>query len=122
MKLLISSDDNEYLYNQQHLLESNGIPAYISSSDSNRVIPFGISKASLWVYLDEQYDEAMQLIKDPDYEVQNKVDVERFREMADDLEQDKSGLNSALRDILLWSVLLLTGIFGFIYLFDRFIA
>ena len=122
MKLLISSDDNEYLYNQQHLLESNGIPAYISSSDSNRVIPFGISKASLWVYLDEQYDEAMQLIKDPDYEVQNKVDVERFREMADDIEQDKSGLNSALRDILLWSVLLLTGIFGFIYLFDRFIA
>ena len=122
MKLLISSDDNEYLYNQQHLLESNGIPAYISSSDSNRVIPFGISKASLWVYLDEKYDEAMQLIKDPDYEVQNKVDVERFREMADDIEQDKSGLNSALRDILLWSVLLLTGIFGFIYLFDRFIA
>ena len=122
MKLLISSGDNEYLYNQQHLLESNGIPAYISSSDSNRVIPFGISKASLWVYLDEQYDEAMQLIKDPDYEVQNKVDVERFREMADEIEQDKSGLNSALRDLLLWSVLLLTGIFGFIYLFDRFIA
>lgn len=122
MKLLISSGDNEYLYNQQHLLESNGIPAYISSSDSNRVIPFGISKASLWVYLDEQYDEAMLLIKNPDYEVQNKIDVERFREMADEIEQDKSGLNSALRDLLLWSVLLLIGIFGFIYLFDRFIA
>ncbi len=122
MKLLIDSDDNEYLSNQQHLLESNGIPAYISNRDSNRVIPFGISKAGLWVYMDEQYDEAMALLKDPNYVVQKQIDMAQFRELAEEIEQDRSGFNATMRDLLLGSVLLLTAIFGFIYLFDRFLS
>jgi len=46
----------------------------------------------------------------------------QFRELAEEIEQDRSGFNATMRDLLLGSVLLLTAIFGFIYLFDRFLS
>lgn len=84
MKRVIKGTDTDNPYILKSLLESNGIPVFISGEGAGRVLPFLLSKPDLWIYLDEQYDEALALIQDPDYEVMNKVDVEAFYELAHD--------------------------------------
>ena len=106
----------------KHLLDENGIPAFVSNEDTNRMIPIGIAKASLWVYIDEQYDEAMLLLKDPDYEVINKVDMETFHELENSMEDSKTSLVGALRDLLIRGVVLLMAMFLFIKIFDTYFA
>ena len=115
MKLLTSSSDSQYLSSMKHLLDENGIPAFVSNEDTNRMIPIGIAKASLWVYIDEQYDEAMMLLKDPDYEVINKVDMETFHELENSMEDSKTSLVGALRDLLIRGVVLLMAMFLFTF-------
>ena len=122
MKLLTSSSDSQYLSSMKHLLDENGIPAFVSNEDTNRMIPIGIAKASLWVYIDEQYDEAMMLLKDPDYEVINKVDMETFHELENSMEDSKTSLVGALRDLLIRGVVLLMAMFLFIKIFDTYFA
>ena len=122
MKLLTSSSDSQYLSSMKHLLDENGIPAFVSNEDTNRMIPIGIAKASLWVYIDEQYDEAMLLLKDPDYEVINKVDMETFHELENSMEDSKTSLVGALRDLLIRGVVLLMAMFLFIKIFDTYFA
>ena len=122
MKLLSSSSDSQYLTSMKHLLDENGIPAFVSNEDTNRMIPIGIAKASLWVYIDEQYDEAMCLLKDPDYVVINKVDMDSFHELENTMQEEKTSLVGALRDIMIRGVVLLMAMFLFIKLFDTYIA
>ena len=122
MKLLTSSSDSQYLSSMKHLLDENGIPAFVSNEDTNRMIPIGIAKASLWVYIDEQYDEAMLLLKDPDYEVINKVDMETFHELENSMEDSKTSLVGALRDLLIRGVVLLMAMFLFVKIFDTYFA
>lgn len=122
MKLLTSSSDSQYLSSMKHLMDENGIPAFVSNEDTNRMIPIGIAKASLWVYIDDQYGEAMMLLKDPDYEVINKVDMETFHELENSMEDSKTSLVGALRDLLIRGVVLLMAMFLFIKVFDTYIA
>ena len=95
MKRVIRSTVTEDLYVLRNLLESNGIPVFISGEDTGRLVPFLMSKPDLWIYLDEQYDEAVRLIENPEYEVKNKVDVEAFYRLAHDpLNRSGSGNNA----------------------------
>ena len=122
MKLLTSSSDSQYLASMKHLLDENGIPAFVSNEDTNRMIPIGIAKASLWVYIDDQFDEAKQLLKDPDYEVINKVDMDTFHELESSMKEGTTSLVGALRDLLIRGVVLLMVMFVFIKLFDTYFA
>ena len=122
MKLLTSSSDSQYLASMKHLLDENGIPAFVSNEDTNRMIPIGIAKASLWVYIDDQYDEAKQLLNDPDYEVINKVNMDTFHELESSMKEGTTSLVGALRDLLIRGVVLLMVMFVFIKLFDTYFA
>lgn len=95
MKRVIRGSDTEDLYVLRNLLESNGIPVFISGEDTGRLLPFLLSKPDLWIYLDEQYDEAVRLIENPEYEVKNKVDVETFYRLTHDPLNRSSSGNSA---------------------------
>ena len=55
-----------------------------------------MTEPSLWVYLDDQLDEALKLLEDPDYEVINKVDMAEFYEVADNIAGQPASLNAAL--------------------------
>jgi len=97
MKRLIKSIDTSQLHVLKELLESNGIPALINGENTARAItPFLMTEPSLWVYLDEQFDEALKLLQDSDYEVVNKVDMEEFHAVADNIAAHPSSLNAVL--------------------------
>ena len=97
MKLITKSIDASQLHVLKELLEANGIPALINGENTARMItPFLMTEPSLWVYLDEQRDEALRLIEDPDYEVVNKADMVEFYKIADTITDKPESLNTAL--------------------------
>ena len=93
----MKSIDVSQLHVLKELLEANGIPALINGENTARAItPFLMTEPSLWVYLDDQLDEALELVNDPDYEVINKVDMKEFYEVADNVANHPASLNAAL--------------------------
>jgi len=95
MKLLTKSSDTSYLHTLKGLLEDNGIPASISGENTARMItPFLMTQPSLWVYLDEQLEEASKLINNHEYIVENRIDVEEFYDINKELLNDSSNMNS----------------------------
>jgi hypothetical protein len=97
MKLVTKSLDASQLHVLKELLEANGIPALINGENTARMItPFLMTEPSLWVYLDEQKDEALRLIEDPDYEVANKADMVEFYKIADTITDKPQSLNTTL--------------------------
>ena len=82
MKLVTKSTDTSYLHTLKGLLEANGIPATINGENIALMItPFLMTQPSLWIYLDEQLDEAINLVNNNNYTVINKVDVEQFYDL-----------------------------------------
>mgnify|MGYP000163892191 FL=1 len=79
------------------LLEANGIPAMIQSDDTGRMLtPFLTRGQSLWIYIDNQEDEARALLEDPEHVVANPVDVEAFYELTRDIRDDPSVMNRVM--------------------------
>jgi len=95
MKLITKSADTSYLHIMRSLLEENGIPAVIHGVDTARMITPFITQASLWVYLDEQADEAANLVNNNEYIVINKIDIGEFYRINDDITSDTSVMNAA---------------------------
>lgn len=78
MELVFKSNDYNEAHDVLRLLEENGIPAqYSENSLRNRGthIPDG---NEVRIYLNTQYQEAIQLLKDPTYKVNKPVDIEEF--------------------------------------------
>ena len=112
MKRVIKSIDASQLHVLKDLLETNGIPALINGENTARIItPFLMTEPSLWVYLDEQRDEALRLIEDPDYEVVNKVDMIEFYKIADTVTDKPESLNTALVYLAATMAVVLLGLF-----------
>jgi len=112
MKRIIKSIDASQLHVLKDLLETNGIPALINGENTARIItPFLMTEPSLWVYLDEQRDEALRLIEDPDYEVVNKVDMIEFYKVADTVTDKPESLNTALVYLAATMAVVLLGLF-----------
>ena len=97
MRLLTKSPDLVHLHVLKELLETNGIPAVVKGENTARMIsPFLMTEPSLWVYLDEQQIEAERLILDPDYEVENKIDVNEFYRVTREVSENPKQLYNEL--------------------------
>lgn len=115
MRLLFQSHDLQELHGAKDLLEANGIPAFVSFQDSQTALPLG-NGMGLWVYLNEQADDARKLLEDPGHRVEQRIDVRAFhaeverqqsRSMADGGSRDRgSGWLGAL------ALLALLGLIG----------
>ena len=81
--MLFESGNTEELEGTQALLESRGIPVFVSGTESYTVRPLlGAPKKGLWVCIDDQYDDALALLKDENHRVAIQVDpVEFHREL-----------------------------------------
>ena len=119
MKFLTKSTDIIHLQLLKDLLEANGIPAVIKGENTARMIsPFLMTEPSLWVYLDDQEDEAQKLILDPDYEVQSKVDVDEFYRLTSEVSENPKQLYNTLLNwvvgfgLIMIALILLPMVFG----------
>lgn len=92
------------------LLEANGIPAMIQSDDTGRMLtPLVTRGQSLWVYIDDQADEARALLDNPEHVVANPVDVEAFYASTRDIRDDPAVMNRVLIRLGLTVGLILLG-------------
>ncbi|BBB62877.1 hypothetical protein UNDKW_4604 [Undibacterium sp. KW1] len=84
--IFATEDDNEYTIAWDRLIES-GIPVFEPSKFSN--VPgfkIGPHHRVLAIWLDHQYEDAMQLLRDPSHIVANPVDVDEFAQIQDQVD------------------------------------
>ncbi|MEJ2142655.1 MAG: DUF2007 domain-containing protein [Gammaproteobacteria bacterium] len=88
-------------------LESAGIPVMISNEHFSALrIPLFPNNLGVFIYLDEQYNDACRVLTDTDYSPDSAVDIEQFYQL---LESDefKHSVNSGYLIILAWTVSLM---------------
>ena len=78
MECVYTASTNQDAMAIKLLLESNGIPASISNKGFARLYHFIPNTLAVFVYLDEQYEDAIKLIENPDHVVTNPVDIDAF--------------------------------------------
>jgi hypothetical protein len=80
MELIFETNSQNEINEMKLHLESNGIPVFVGNENTARNFQHlgADAKLTLWVFLKEQYEEALVLLKDPEYEVSNQVDVKEF--------------------------------------------
>lgn len=79
MKMLTRDGDTEYLGSLMEILEENGIPSNIQGTETARMLTSRVVfEPSLWIYLNEQFEDAVNLIDNPDYKVTTGIDIDYF--------------------------------------------
>ncbi len=115
MKMLTRDSDHQYLIELKNRLEENGIPSVIQGENTARmIIPFFLLQPTLWVCVDKQFEDAVQLMDNPNHVVNLKIDMEEFYKVQPTEAQKANELNAALLHLLLFMGAIMLGIFVFI--------
>ena len=94
MKLVYKATSLEGANEIKSLLESSGIPAYISNSNFASLNLFFIPQSlGIFIYDPSQYQDAITLINNKDHIVQNPIDVEAFYKSLSSEQSTKSAFN-----------------------------
>lgn len=90
MKQLLQTMEKQELENARILLESRGIPVFVGNEHSANYA--GLASPArqllLWVVLDEQWPDAVALLRDENHEVRAPVDVAEFYRQAEEQRRD----------------------------------
>jgi hypothetical protein len=106
MKLLTRDENKMYLQELKELLENNGIPAVVQGENTARILPpFLMSQAGLWVYLDEQFEDAVHLMMDANHTVTTGINVDEFYKVLPAEEEQTNMVNKVLKDLALYAIL-----------------
>jgi len=77
--MLTRDGNHDYLVSLKNLLEENGIPSVIQGTETARmIIPTFLLEPTLWVYFDEQFEDASRLIIDNEHVVTTGISIEDF--------------------------------------------
>lgn len=120
MKMLTRDSDRQYLIDLKNRLEKNGIPAVIQGENTARmIIPLFLLQPTLWVCVDKQFEDAVQLMDNPDHIVQSKIDMDAFYESLPSENEQTNELNAALLHLLLFMGAIMLGMFILIKVLQR---
>ena len=88
MKRLADIGDKAELEGVRLLLESKGIPVFVGNEAGARNMGFLTPgrQQTLWVVFDEQLDDALALMADPEHVVDEPVDIEAYQSQSDHME------------------------------------
>ena len=110
MKMITRDWDKEYLESQKMLLEENGIPAVLQGVETSRMtVPISPFEPTIWVYLDQQYEDAVKLMQDPNHVVTTGIDVEEFYASQPTDEELVESRNNALGNMAVFVVAIMIG-------------
>ncbi|MCG7867499.1 MAG: DUF2007 domain-containing protein [Candidatus Thiodiazotropha taylori] len=114
MKLLLSTRHIDEAERAKILLESKGIPAFISNKYQNNVRRYFPKLLGVWVYLNEQETEALKVLENPEYEVMEPIDTNEFYRQLPEKEVGALARAQLLKWLFasLISVVLIAGILG----------
>lgn len=80
MRLVYQADNIQEAEEIKFLLEDNGIPSFVTEKNTRRIGLMPYIKNSVLIYINKQKNEALTLISNPSYDVQNRVNVTEFYE------------------------------------------
>lgn len=83
MRLLGDTGNREEALRQQALLRSRGIPSHLQSNRGRFQ-----AKHLLWVSLDDQYEDALAVLSDPEHVVTAPVDIAEYEATLARLDQN----------------------------------
>lgn len=109
MKLLSEFESEEFAEKTSEDFRNKGILTYISSADSKRLGSFktGALKVGLWVVIDEQYEDALLLLRDPSHQVKVHLSSEEMQLLEDRVNSaNKKYLDSFVNKALFIAVIL----------------
>ncbi len=110
MQILFHTTEKAEALNTKILLELRGIPTFIGSENSGPAFGFiAANKYTIWVCLDEQYQDAVALLDNPDHEVTTGIDVDEYYKAVE--EQTKKTTNKTKDGLMLGLVLFAIFIF-----------
>ena len=112
MKHLASAESQYELLGLKELLGNSGIPAMLQAE----LAPY--SKAMLFVLIDEQYDDASMLMKDPAHQVADPIDQEVLLSLEAEATASGGILWASIGKYAVAAVLVV--VFVLVYLIDRF--
>ena len=78
MKKVFKSYDYNEAIDIRNLLESAGIPTHLSDNGYRSRGPILPEGFVVQIYIDDQLEDALNLIEDPNYEVRDPIDIEAF--------------------------------------------
>lgn len=120
MKMLTRSGEKEHLISLKERLEDNGIPAVIQGEETARMtIPRFLLEPTLWIYIDDQLEDAVKLIDDPNHIVSTGIDIDLFYETALSETAQKKALNEGLKHIAIYIGAIIIGMFFIIKVLER---
>jgi len=92
-----------------------GIPAVIQGENTARmIVSFFAFQPTLRIYIDEQFDDAVQLVSNAEHVVRTGIDIEAFYREQPGAGEQSNELNAALIHLALFLGLIMLGIFVFI--------
>jgi hypothetical protein len=119
MKLLTRDENKMYLQELKELLENNGIPAVVQGENTARILPpFLMSQAGLWIYLDEQFEDAVHLMMDANHTVTTGINVDEFYKVLPAEEEQTNMVNKVLKDLALYAILFCIAMFVLIKILE----
>lgn len=118
--MLTRDSDNEHLVSLKERLENSGIPAVIQGKETARmIIPRVLLEPTLWIYIDDQFEDAVRLLDDPDHIVSTGIDIEQFYENVLSETAQKRALDEGLKHIAIYIGAILFGLFIIIKILER---
>lgn len=118
--MLIRNGDRGYLASLKERLEDNGIPVVILGEETARmIIPKFLLEPTLWVYIDEQFKDALKLMDDPEHVVTTKIDIEKFYASSLSETAQKKALNEGLKHIAIYIGAVILGMYVVIKVLER---
>ncbi len=110
--MLTRDGDKNHLESLKELLENNGIPAIIQGENTARmIIPRVLLEPTLWIYIDDQFEDALKLIDNPDHVVTTGIDMDLFYESALSESEQKNALNEGLKHIAIYTGAVMLGMY-----------
>lgn len=104
MKLLYRANSLEEANEVKSSLELAGVPVLISGENfSGLRIPFFPNNLGIFIYLDEQYNDALKVMADPDYRAKSAVDIEEFYKLLDS-DEFRHNINTGYLAIFGWLI------------------
>jgi hypothetical protein len=120
MKMLTRNVDQKYLASIKKRLEINGIPAVIQGKETARMSYHKfLHEPTLWIYIDDQFEDAVKLMDNPDHSVTTGIDIGEFYELANSETVQKNALNAGLKQIAIYISAILIGMFVVIVVLER---
>ena len=117
---MLTRDSNEgYLKSLMEILAENGIPANIQGTETARMLTRRVVfEPSLWVYLNEQFEDAVNLINDPNYKVTTGIDIEDFYAQQPSEEEQNTAAFNFIVNASAYALVAIFAVFLFIHFIE----